>query len=197
MSGRPPLRRPCTDRGIGLLRSSLSLALVGHWTANLLFDADQYVGAGARVHEHLHDPILVQTAAVLVTVIGLAIWGRRRSSPTWLGRLGRGPLLGVLVAIQLLLFGFFEASERLAIDTAFLGSSTIGPFDAGLVTELVVALGAAIAVAAFGRATVLMIKRLRERAPGPVRGVHRWMPLSESRRRLPILAGAGGQRGPP
>ena len=179
------------------MRVSLLVGLAGHWVANLLFDADQYASAGQQVQDHVFDPIAVQTVVVLASVAALTAWGGRRATSTWIGCLDRWPLTGVLLAIQLALFGCFEGTERLALDAAFLNGSSVGPFESGLLAELLVAIGSAVGLAAFGGATVLLLERLRgkrhPRASGPV---HR-SSLVASRRRSPQPMRPGGERAPP
>jgi len=187
-------------RGVSLLRAFLVSALVGHWVANALFDRDEYAGADPSTIGHLYDPILVQTALVLLAALALTIWERRRrgtGGESVLAGVGFHRLLGFFLVSQLLLFLGMEITERLAIGTLFGEPFYVGMLGSGFVAELLVAVGSVFLLALLGAATTRLVEALRSR-DGTAGEESRETFLPHEFPRPPrVLAGAGGVRSPP
>lgn len=189
------------DRGISLLKAASLTALVGHWVANVLFDRDQYEGAAPEVVARLNDPIAVQALVVVVALVALTAWERRRVralSRPFLENAGRLQLLAILVVLQAGLFVGMEVSERFTIAALSSEPVHVGLFGDGFLAEVLVALPSALALALVGARTVQIIESFRS-SPLPARAESVTAVLLDRvfARRCLVLAGAGGVRAPP
>ena len=102
-----------------------------------------------------------------------------------------------LGALQLAGFAAMEVAERAVSGAPIAGMFVHHIFVLGLAVQFLVACAGGLVVVALSRAGRRVALALRGRAPMPrAQALPRWLP-SPSRRRLPVLGGAAGLRGPP
>ncbi|TMK96426.1 MAG: hypothetical protein E6G40_11905 [Actinobacteria bacterium] len=168
--------------------------VLGHWLTYVFAVPDAQVRTeilAASGHSYW---LLAIKAAVVLTVFLRHLGAATRGEPTVADRLIA--LAARLSIAQLVAFTAMEVAERIAAGTPVAAMFGHHLFVLGLAVQIVVAFAGAFFLLWFGRAAARICQAITARSPSRAAALGA-RPSLLLVRPVPVLAGAGGVRGPP
>ena len=174
--------------------------VLGHWLTYVFAVPDAQLRTeilAASGHSYW---LLAIKAAVVLGVVSLGslfvrhLGAATRGEPTVADRVIA--LAARLSFVQLVAFTAMEVVERIAAGAPVAAMFGHHLFVLGLAVQIVVAFAGAFVLLWFGRATARICQTLTARSPSRPAVFRAW-PSPMLARPVPVLAGAGGVRGPP
>jgi hypothetical protein len=187
-------------RGLPLAAIAAAGVLLGHWLTYVFAVPDPRVRTEIlAVSGHSYWLVAIKVAVVLGfvsfgTVLVRYLGAATRGEPTGADRVIA--LAARLSLVQLVAFTAMEVAERIAAGAPVAEMFGHHLFVLGLAVQIVVAFAGAFVLLWFGRAAARICQAICARSPSPPAVFSAWPSLLLARP-VPVLAGAGGVRGPP